>query len=166
MTARIATASAALLAAAALAVASAGPSKAVAWPALRTAGPFLLDEIRMKVDGRWGVAWSSLYPLHRLVASRSAFVRCETRDPFVLPVDSMRVLRVSRTAVRVPGLARVVSGVAVTLRTTFLGPGPRDPIVFTHTFHLVPVHGRWTWLLSLQRYRLYRNGACSSAPAV
>ena len=30
-----------------------------------------------------------------------------------------------------------------------------------HTFHLAAVHGRWAWLLSPSRYRLYRDG-CGS----
>ena len=139
---------------------------APASPALRTAGPFLLDEIRLKVDGRWNRAWRVLYPLHRRVAPRADFVRCEARSPFVAPVDSLEVVGVRRAPVRVAGLERAVAGVAVTVRATFPGFGPRDPIVFTHTFHLVPANGRWTWLLSPQRYRLYRSGACSDMPAL
>jgi hypothetical protein len=130
-----------------------------------TAGPFLLQEIQQKVDGRWSAAWRSLYPLHRLVAPRATFVRCEARDPFVAPVQAMRVVRVGRAPVHVPGLARTVAGVAVTLRATFPGGGWRDPFVITHTFHLVPVHGHWTWLLSPERYRLYRSEGCSDVPA-
>jgi hypothetical protein len=58
------------------------------------------------------------------------------------------------------------AGVAVTVRISLPWYGPRDPIVFTHTFHLVPVHGHWTWLLSPQRYALYRHDGCGNFPAV
>jgi hypothetical protein len=43
--------------------------------------------------------------------------------------------------------------------------GPRDRMTFTHTFHLVPVHGHWTWLLSPQRYALYAHDGCGNFPA-
>ena len=29
--------------------------KTTSWPSLRTAGPFLLDEMRFKADGKWGL---------------------------------------------------------------------------------------------------------------
>jgi hypothetical protein len=163
---RIAAALAILCTAASLGAGTARATKAAGLPALDTAGPFLLDDIRLKVDGRWAVAWDSLYPLHRLVAPRATFVRCEARSRLIAPLDSMRVVSVRRAAVRVPGRTRTVDGVAVTIHVALPWYGPRDPIVFTHTFHLVPVNGRWTWLLSPERYRLYRSGACSAMPAV
>jgi hypothetical protein len=67
--------------------------------------------------------------------------------------------------VRVPGAATSVRGVAVTVRVAVRWYGPRDPLTFTHTFHLVPVHGHWTWLLSPQRYALYRHDGCGGFPA-
>jgi len=140
-------------------------SPAVAWPRLATAGPFLLESIRDKVDGRWGAAWQSLYPFHKLVASRTTFVRCESATPVPAPLESMRVVRVRRSPVHVPGLARPVAGVAVTMHVELSWYGPRDPITLQPTFHLVPVRGHWTWLLSTERYRLYLHEGCSSLPA-
>jgi len=136
-----------------------------AWPRLATAGPFLLESIRDKVDGRWDAAWRSLYPRQRLVVSRIEFVRCESATPFPAPLDSMRVVRVRRAPVRVPGLARPVAGVAVTVHVELAWYGPRDPITLAPTFHLVPVQGHWTWLLSAERYRLYLLDGCSALPA-
>jgi hypothetical protein len=140
-------------------------SRAPTWPRLATSGPFLLESIRDKVDGRWDTAWRSLYPRHKLVVSEIAFVRCELATPFPAPLGSMRVVRVRRSPVRVPGLARPVAGVAVTVHLELPWYGPRDPITLTPTFHLVPVRGHWTWLLSAERYQLYRHEGCSTLPA-
>jgi len=48
-------------------------------------------------------------------------------------------------------------------RDEHLVVGPRDPIYLKYTFHLVPVGGRWTWLLSTARYHLYRDDGCAPA---
>jgi len=133
------------------------------WPALSTAGPFLLTDIRDKVDGRYGLAWESLFPMHQKIAPRSTYVRCEEQTPVQLPLRSVHVVHVHRASVRVPGLAQPLAGVAVTVAVTFQWYGPRDPIYLKHTFHLVPVHGRWTWLLSRERYHLYRDDGCAPA---
>jgi hypothetical protein len=143
-----------------------GAEKTASRPSLRTAGPFLLDEMRFKADGKWGLVWRSLYPAHRLVAPRATYVRCEQATPFIARLDSARVVAVRRALVRVPGATAGVPGVAVTVRISLPWYGPRDPIVFTHTFHLVPVRGHWTWLLSPQRYSLYRHDGCGNFPAV
>jgi hypothetical protein len=134
-------------------------------PSLSTAGGFLLTEFLYKLHGRWAEAWQGLYPLHRRVANRRDYVACERRTPFVAPVQSIRVVRILAASVHVPGLVRSVRGAAVTVRVELPWYGPRDPITFLHTFHLVPVHGSWTWLLSPARYRLYSRDACSDMPA-
>lgn len=139
-------------------------SHASTWPRLATAGPFLLDSIRDKVDGRWDTAWGSLYPFHKRTVSRIAFVRCELATPFAAPLQSLRVVHVSRSPVRVPGLVHPVAGVAVTVQVALSWYGPRDPITLTPTFHLVPVGGHWTWLLSAERYRLYLYDGCGTLP--
>ena len=161
---------AALLASAAVAAGVAGgASGAVAsrgaqstWPSLSTAGPFLLADIQDKVDGHWRDAWRTLFPLHRAVAPLRTYVRCERETPFALPLHAVHVAAVRRTTVHVPGVAQPVAGVAVTVHVELEWYGPRDPIVFAHTFHLVPVDGRWTWLLSPGRYRLYASGGCGA----
>ena len=77
----------------------------------------------------------------------------------------MRVVDVRPADVRVPGRRGTVPGVAVRVIVALRWYGPRDPIVFRHTFHLVAVEGRWTWLLSPSRYLLYARGACGSLGA-
>jgi hypothetical protein len=150
----------------AVAIAGLAPDKAATGtrPQLShaSAARFLLSTIEEKVDGDWNSAWQSLYPLHQRIAPREAFVRCETQTPFPAPLESLHVVGVRAAAVRVPGLRHTVEGVAITVTVALRWYGPRDPIVFRHTFHLVPVRGGWTWLLSPSRYRLYERGGCAS----
>lgn len=128
-----------------------------------SAARFFLAEVADKVQGDWEQAWASLYPPHQRVAPRAVFVRCEQVLPFAAPLESLHVVGVRAAAVRVEGSARPVPGVAVVAAVELRWFGPRDPIVFRHTFHLVPVDGRWTWLLSPARYRFYARGGCSAA---
>jgi hypothetical protein len=129
-------------------------------PSLRSAGRFFLTVLEQKVSGEWAKAWQSLYPVHQRIAARDTFVRCETARPFPAPLESIHVVRVRAVPFRAPGALHPVPSAAVTVAVDLRWYGPRDPITFTHTFHLVAVHGRWTWLLSLDRYRLYRQDAC------
>jgi hypothetical protein len=126
---------------------------------------FLLATIDEKVRGEWAKAWTSLYPFHKRIATRNAYIRCESRTPFSAPLERLRVADVRSADVRVPGLRRTVRGVALTVIVALRWYGPRDPIVFRHTFHLVPVDGHWTWLLSPSRYRQYVHGECGSLVA-
>jgi len=149
--------------AAAMLSGTAAAGKRSAWPALPTAGPFLVAHIDAEAKGRWATVWNSLYPLHKRIVAQGAYARCEAQTPFaVLPLGSVHVVRVRRAPVVVPGLAHAVAGVAVTVRAEFQGYGPRDPVVITHTFHLVPVGGRWRWLLSPSRYQLYLRRGCGA----
>lgn len=121
---------------------------------------FLLTTIDEKIRGEWAKAWTSLYPLHKRIATRNAYIRCESRTPFSAPLERLRIADVRSADVRVPGVRRAVPGVALTVVVALRWYGPRDPIVFRHTFHLVPVEGHWTWLLSSSRYREYAHGEC------
>lgn len=135
-------------------------------PSLRSAGRFLLAEVEQKASGDWATAWQSLYPLHQRIAPRDTFIRCETATPFPAPLESIHVVHVRATPVHVAGVLHPVPGVEVTVAVELRWYGPRDPITFTHAFHLVPVQGRWKWLLSPDRYRLYLRDACFAEPAI
>ena len=104
-----------------------------------TAERFLLSTIEDKVNGDWDKAWRNLYPPHQRIAPHDVFVRCEIETPFVAPLKSLRVRDVRAAAVHVPGLRQTVSGVAIEIEVRLRWYGPRDPIVFRHTFHLVRV---------------------------
>jgi len=124
-------------------------------PPLRSAGSFMVDDIRYKTDGN---------PAHKLVAPRSVYVGCEESTPWAAPIQSFQVAGIKRASFRVPG-GGIVEGAAVAIRLSFPFFGPRDPMSFVHTFHLVPVNGHWTWLLSPQRYALYSHDGCGNFPA-
>ena len=47
-------------------------------PSLRSAGRFFLTVLEQKVSGDWARAWQSLNPLHKRIAARDTFIRCET----------------------------------------------------------------------------------------
>lgn len=159
---------AALPAAAILAASSAfslPAGRADAWPPLPTAGSFLKAEIRTMAHGRYALAWTRLYPGHRAIVPRSIYVACEKALPFPAPFRSAKVLGVRRAMVSVAGSPAPVAGAAVTVRIALKWYG-RDPLSFTHTFHLVPVNGHWTWILSAQRYRMYLANGCGFKPAL
>lgn len=144
-------------------VAAHGARQAPEWPSLRSAGSFMLADIRYKTDGKWALAWETLNPAHKLVALRSVYVACEEATPWPAPVQSFELVGVKRASFRIPG-GGIVDGAAVAVRLGFGGYSPRDPITFVHSFHLVPVNGKWTWLLSPQRYALYRGHGCGNFP--
>jgi hypothetical protein len=136
-------------------------------PSLRTAGPFLVGEIDDKIHGRWGRAWHKLYPAHQDVAPLRVFVRCETETPLPAQLQSIRVVALHHSLVSVPGRRSPLPGAAVTVRVELAWYGPRDPITFDSTFHLVPLNGRWRWLLSAGRYAFYRHDGCGTgAPSL
>lgn len=126
-----------------------------------SAARFFHETLEEKLRGDWARAWASLYPFHQRVASREAFVRCEALTRFAAPLQGLRIAGVRDAAVGVPGRRTRIAGVAVDVVVELRWYGPRDPIVFRHAFHLVPVHGRWRWLLSPSRYLLYAHGACA-----
>lgn len=129
-------------------------------PPLLTAASFFLAHVKTMTAGRYGQAWLHLYPAHRRLVRRAVYVRCERMRPSPASLRVIRAVRVHPALVHIPGLNRSVPGVAVTVHVELAGYKPHDPIVFDHTFHLVPVQGRWTWLLSPDRYHLYRHGNC------
>src|SRR5919197_4496072 len=89
----LATAAAAVLAGAYWATAGAGTAPTRVSTPRATAAAFLVAEIEAKADGRWRAAWSTLYPLHRRVAPRETFVRCERATPLPAQLESVRVVR-------------------------------------------------------------------------
>lgn len=124
----------------------------------------MVNDIRYKTDGKWSLAWQTLYPAHKFVARRSVYVACEQSTPWPAPIQSFDIVGIKRASFRIPG-GGIVQGAAVAIRIGVGWYGPRDPLTFVHTFHLVPVDGHWTWLLSPQRYAVYRHDGCGSFPA-
>jgi hypothetical protein len=135
------------------------------WPPLKTAAVFFRTELQEKLDGDWHASWRTLYALHQQVAPEAVFVRCECTLPFSAPLEALHVIGTRRASVHLPGRAGSIPGVAVDVAIEPRWYGPRDPIAFRYTFHLVPVGGHWTWLLSTSRYLPNRDHACGLAAA-
>ena len=58
-------------------------------PSLASAGRFFLTELGRKTSGDWARSWQNLYPLHRQVAPRDTFIRCETATSFAAPLSPL-----------------------------------------------------------------------------
>jgi hypothetical protein len=106
-------------------------------------------------------AWRTLHPAHQLVAPLETYVACELEEPIPGRLYSIAVLRVADTRSEVAGVGLAVASKAVRLRVTIEDMATKERAQVTTTFHAVPVHGRWRWILPDERYTLYRTGACS-----
>ena len=106
-------------------------------------------------------AWRTLHPAHQLVAPLETYVACELEEPIPGRLYSIAVLRVADTRSEVAGVGAAVASKAVRLRVTIEDMATKELARVTTTFHAVPVHGRWRWVLPDERYALYRTGACS-----
>jgi hypothetical protein len=145
----------------ALAAAHGGRSAPPA-PKLGDPAAFIVRTIEEKARGRYADVWDSLYPSHKLIAPRELYVRCELRIPFPGKIVSVHALSKWPAAVAVAGLRQKIPGEAVAIRAVVRSPLLATPLAVTHTFHAVAVKGRWTWILSTSRFRLYSGGGCSS----
>jgi hypothetical protein len=91
--------------------------------------------------------------------SRAEYVRCEGLEAFPGMTAKVTVLRVFDRALRVGGLSGPVASKAVKGRLSVTAPG-LEAVVYVHTFHAVPVDGRWAWVLPPERLRAYQAGLC------
>jgi hypothetical protein len=128
-------------------------------------GLYMAAVVREKILGDYALAWKSLYPAHKRVAPRREYVACESKAPFPGLLERIRVVKVADEPVRVAGEKRKLPSKAVTVRVTARNPLLERPAVVEHTFHAIAVAGRWTWILTPQRFEDYRAGYCPSAQA-
>jgi hypothetical protein len=127
-------------------------------------GLFMAALIREKATGQYELAWKSLNPLHQRVASRTDYIQCENQTVFPGVLKRVEVIGVKDDPVVIAGETDSVAAKAVTLRVSVNSPGIRKPVVVTDTYHAVPVHGRWTWLLTRENFAEYKAGRCPGAP--
>jgi hypothetical protein len=140
-----------LVAAGALAGAAAPRASA---PAAPDAGAFVKRLVVQMVRDDYAHAWLTLYPAHKAAAPRWEYLFCELKSPIPGQIQSLAVTRVVDGAFRVPGVGPV-RGKSVTFRLVLRGLGTIE-----HTSHIVAVHGGWRWILTPERYQLYRANAC------
>lgn len=162
------------LAVVALAMVAAAPSSAhptrtssseLAGVPLGTAGGAFLTQLLYETHGDWADAWATLDPFYRKLTNRADFIRCEAASGTVAPVQRIRIASVQPMLFRGPGMSRAIPVAAVTVSVELPWYGPRDPIHASYTFHMVPVRGRWDWILPAGLYRLFSSDSCSRAPA-
>jgi hypothetical protein len=123
-------------------------------------GSFVSQIVTLVLADDYEAAWAALYPAHQEVAPQREYVDCELRTPVGVRLRSIDVLRVADRRLHVPGEHGRVDAKAVTLRIRVQnGSIPTDD-VFAHTFNAVPVGAHWTWILTPDRFRLYRSDAC------
>jgi hypothetical protein len=127
-------------------------------------GLFMAALIREKATGQYELAWKSLNPFHQRVAPRTDYIQCENQTVFPGVLKRVEVLRVKDEPVVIAGETHSVASTAVTIRVSVASPGIRKPVVVTDTYHAVPVHGHWTWLLTPQNFAKYKAGRCPGAP--
>jgi hypothetical protein len=122
---------------------------------------FLTGVVEDIAANRYDHAWQTLHPAQKLVVTRGVYVRCEGLVPIPGHLSSIKALRVADEQVVVAGGDNVpVASKAVTFRWTVSAPA-KEPSSTTHTVHAVAVNGRWTWIMSPKRFRLYDTKVCS-----
>jgi hypothetical protein len=63
----------------------------------------------------------------------------------------------------VPGDTGVVDSKAITFRLKLSEPVLKESVIVTKTVHAVAVDGRWRWILTPQRFGIYRSKLCPGA---
>jgi hypothetical protein len=127
------------------------------------AGKFMKTVVSQKLASKYDLAWESLYPAHQQVASREAYVGCESLIPSSGNVTSVKAVRVFRQRISVAGQPRKLMTRAVRIRVSVEVPYVPFPVVIAQTFHALRVHGSWKWILSPEQYAYYNARVCPYA---
>jgi hypothetical protein len=124
------------------------------------AGKFMAAIAREKLARQFDVAWASLYTPHQEVATREAYVACESRISWSGSVAAVRIVRVFPEQIWIAGATRKLATTAVSMRITVVATATPIPVVIAQTFHAIRVGGGWRWILKpgairvLQRWYL------------
>jgi hypothetical protein len=123
-------------------------------------GRFMTHLVVQKALGRYEAAWKTLHPSHKQVAARGEYADCERLTPFPGLLKSVKVTRVFDDPVLIAGMAVPVASKGVNVRVVVWTPVMSMPVVVTHTFHAVAANGRWTWILTPERFGAYAADTC------
>jgi len=126
----------------------------------QTPGLFMTSLIRQKATGEYDLAWKSLHPLHQEVAPQKVYVRCENLTVFPGRLVKVSVVRIKNEPVLIAGEKDSVASKAVTLRVSVDSPGIPRPVTVKDTYHVIPVDGHWTWILTKENFLEYKAGVC------
>jgi hypothetical protein len=152
-----------LVAALAFAAWAAGGAGAVSGRRPPSPATFALGVVRLVVANDYADAWQALPDIEKASVPRALYVACEQQAPIPGHLVRVRVIRLQRTGVSVPGLPRPVPGYAIRVQTTIAIP--RGESVTTQM--VVPIvvdGGRLVWILRRQRFDAYRHGHCLRQP--
>jgi hypothetical protein len=123
-------------------------------PAAPDANAFVKRLVVQMVRDDYARAWLTLHPAHKAVAARWEYLYCELKSPIPGRIQSLDVVSVLDGSFPVAGIG-AVRGKSVTFRLVLRGLGTIE-----HTSHIVSVHGGWRWILTPERFGLYRADGC------
>ena len=144
----------------ALILAAAMPASGDNGPPVGDPATFVIRVVDHVVSDDYETVWPSLYPPHQQVAPRGEYVSCELRTPVGWKLRAARVVKVAERLRRIPGEDDARPVTVVTLRLLIVNRVLHSKGAFTHTFTAVADGSRWTWILTPDRYQLYRDDAC------
>ena len=113
----------------------------------------------------YGAVWQRLHPAQQRVATRAVYVRCEQLTPIPGHLDWIRVVAAKDERIAVSGDAGMVDSKAVTFRLKLSEPVLKESVIVTKTVHAVAVDGNWRWILTPERFGIYRTKSCPTASA-
>jgi hypothetical protein len=90
-------------------------------------------------------------------------VRCEQLTPIPGHLDWVRFVRAKDERITVPGDTGVVDSKAITLRLKLSEPVLKESVIVTKTVHAVAVDDTWRWILTPERFGIYRSKSCPGA---
>ena len=125
------------------------------------AGQYMTGIVKEKLANQYDMAWESLYPAHQRIASRDAYIACESLTPPAGDLVAIKVQRVFDERIAVAGAARKLMTRAVRVRVVIASPVfTLFPVAIVQTFHAIAVQGQWRWILSRDQYAYYSSGTC------
>ena len=120
-------------------------------------GAFMTNLVEQIAGNDYATAWQTLHPAQQRIATRNAYVSCESQSPIPGKLASVTVVDVSDEDVQVAGQG-TTAGKAIRVKLSITGVG--DPVVLTHTGHAVAIGDHWTWILPPERFAEYKAGRC------
>jgi hypothetical protein len=154
-----------LVTATAAAIATVAVARALQTPSLGDPITFLRTTVAQIAANDYAKAWDTMEPVQQGLVPKSHYVGCESASPIPGVLSSLRVLRVQRGDIQVPGTRGPSPAMAVTFRIVISQPALHESVVVVHTVHAVESHGRWAWILPAARLAADRSAACG-APTI
>jgi hypothetical protein len=105
-------------------------------------------------QGRFAAAWHSLHPAERRVVSAQRLASCYPSGQFPGAV-TFRAHNVADVRWTVPGTQDTTDAKAVSITATAPGQ-PKQ----SFEQHVVPIDGRWAWMLSSAYFAKAKSGSC------